>query len=102
MDRSRTGRHLPNKGRLDAKIASGLPTCMKVFVKRTTGPRRAPPGERADDTFQNLLRNDEVRTLALCRVGTNPYGDACRLNHMLHINVPEGEFTPAYGEVDLL
>lgn len=36
------------------------------------------------------LPNDEVRTLALGRVGTDPHGGCCRLNEVLHINVPEG------------
>lgn len=45
------------------------------------------------------LRNDEVRTLAFGGIGADPDGATCRLNQVLHINVPEGEFVSAYGEV---
>lgn len=48
------------------------------------------------------LRNDEVRTLAFGGVGADPDGATCRLNQVLHINVPEGEFVSAYGEVNPL
>ena len=63
---------------------------------------RVRENPRATNTLGTtvLLRNDELRTLALCRVGADPRGGACRLNQVLHINVPEREFIPVYGEFD--
>ena len=49
-----------------------------------------------------LLHNDEICTLALRRAGTDPHGCTCRLNQVLHINVPEGKFITSHGEFDPL
>lgn len=63
---------------------------------------RENPGPAHELGTTVLLRNDELRTLALCGVGADPHGGACWLDQVLHINVPEGKFMLAYGEFDPL
>jgi hypothetical protein len=49
-----------------------------------------------------LLHNDEICTFALRGAGTDPHGCTCRLNQVLHIDVPEGKFIVSHGEFDPL